>query len=71
MVFYPLTMDQHKCYIIFTDPTVGEFQHEILGSVEMPNIISSLPPDKTLYVDTNYVANLQIPFKNDLMFKAR
>jgi hypothetical protein len=71
LIFYPLTMDQHKCYIIFTDPSVGEFQHEIVGNVELPNIIASLPPDRTLYVDTSYVANIPIPFKNDLMVKAR
>lgn len=69
--FLPLTMDQHRCYIIFTDPNVGEFQHEVVGTVEMPNPIGDLRPDKTLYVDTNTTTSIEIPFRNELMMKAR
>lgn len=71
VIFCPLTMETHKCYLVFTDPNVGEFQYEIVGSVEQPNLLGTLPPDKTLYVDTNYTANLAIPFKNDHMIRAR
>ena len=64
-------MDQHKCFIIFTDPNVGEFQHEVSGTVEMPNPIGDLKSDKTLYVDTNTTMNIEISFRNDFMMKAR
>jgi hypothetical protein len=36
MHFIPLIMETHKCLIIFTDPQVGEFQHEVIGTVELP-----------------------------------
>lgn len=29
-------MDTQKCLIIFNDPNVGEFQHEIMGQVDFP-----------------------------------
>ena len=38
LLFIPLIMDTHKCYVIFRDPKVGEFQYEITGSVELPQL---------------------------------
>jgi hypothetical protein len=66
-----LTLDQHKCSIIFIDPLVGEFQHEIVGSVELPKITDDLKPEKPLYVDTPVTLSFGIPFKNEQMIKAR
>ena len=63
-------MDPHNCHVIFTDPAVGEFQHEIIGSVELPNI-GDIKPDKTFYVDTPLIINSPISFANEQMVKAR
>jgi hypothetical protein len=64
-------MDAHKCFIIFTDPAVGEFQHEIVGTVELPNLMGDFRPDKTLYVDVTSVTNIEIPFRNEFMMRGR
>lgn len=36
MAFIPLLYENQKCFVIFNDPKVGEFQHEIKGRVDMP-----------------------------------
>lgn len=64
ITFLPLTMDIHNCHVIFTDPLVGEFQHEIIGNVELPNI-GDIKPDKTFYVDTPMIINTNISFANE------
>ncbi|EGR27619.1 hypothetical protein IMG5_193180 [Ichthyophthirius multifiliis] len=76
VTFLPLQMETQKCYIIFRDPLVGEFQHEIIGTVEMPNIQTDtikfpLTNMKTLYVDENAVQELEIPFQNESQIRAR
>ena len=38
-VFLPFCMDAHKYFILFKDPHVGEFQYEMTGVVEQPNMI--------------------------------
>jgi hypothetical protein len=50
---------------------IGEFQHEISGSVELPKIMDDLKPEKPLYVDTPVTLPFDIPFKNEQMVKAR
>ena len=57
--------------MIFTDPNVGEMQHEVMGSVELPNMTGDIRPDRVLYVDTTAVMNFEVPFRNELMNKAR
>lgn len=34
--YVPVTLEQHKCHIIFTDERVGEMQYEIQGEPKMP-----------------------------------
>jgi len=29
-------MEPQRCYVIFKDPNVGEFQHEVQASVDWP-----------------------------------
>jgi hypothetical protein len=39
IIYLPLVLDTHKCYIIFKDKNAGEFQHTILGTTEEPKIV--------------------------------
>jgi hypothetical protein len=34
--FLPFDMQTHVCKVVFIDPQVGEFQHEIIGEVTLP-----------------------------------
>lgn len=72
LTFAPLIMEQQKCFLYFSDPNVGEFQYEVTGIVEMPllsnDILRVIPP---LFVDTPATADVVLPFKNDLLVKAR
>ena len=66
MQFIPLIMETHKCLIIFTDPQCGEFQHEVIGQVELPEqMIEYKPPN--LYVEQTLVHEYHIMLKNDAM----
>ena len=37
IVFLPFEIGLHKCYVIFVDENVGEIQHEIIGTAELPS----------------------------------
>jgi hypothetical protein len=40
--FLPFEMMTHNCKVVFVDPVVGEFQHEIIGEVQLPgNLLST------------------------------
>ncbi|CAD8117028.1 unnamed protein product [Paramecium sonneborni] len=69
--YIPLTMDTHKCQIVLTDPQVGEFQHDLQGTVELPNLSGEFKPEKPLYVDQTIQIPYQIPFKNEYIIRAR
>ncbi len=34
--FLPFVYETHKCYLVFCDPNVGEFQHTIIGETLLP-----------------------------------
>jgi hypothetical protein len=68
MSFIPLVYEQQKCYIIFSDPLVGEFQYEIVGRVDLPLEVIDIPkPPLTppIFVDEPRLYPLHVPFKND------
>ncbi|EGR31281.1 hypothetical protein IMG5_114390, partial [Ichthyophthirius multifiliis] len=66
MAFIPLIFETQKCYIVFNDPKVGEFQHEIRGKVEMPEEVIEIPEKPIqIYVDTPKIWNLNLTFKNN------
>ncbi|KAL4498636.1 hypothetical protein ABPG72_019754 [Tetrahymena utriculariae] len=76
IVFIPLVMETQKCFIIFKDPNVGEFQHEMVGTVEIPSLLPDiirfpLTGYPTIFVDENSQQEVEIPFANDPMLKAR
>lgn len=48
-MFNPILYYKIKCYLIFHDPLVGEFQYEIIGISEMPKILQELKYPSTLY----------------------
>ena len=70
--FLPFVLETHKCFVIFCDPNVGEFQHTIIGETLLPDPIKdSLKPNFTVYVDTNHKFDIPIDFKNDMIKDAR
>jgi hypothetical protein len=70
MKFIPLIMETHKCLIIFTDPACGEFQHEVVGTVELPEqMIDYKPPN--FYVEQTLVHDYHIMLRNEPMQRAR
>lgn len=74
LVFIPILFETQKCYVIFSDPAVGEFQHEIVGSVTLPEEIVAIPEapiTPPIYVDEQRNWTLKIPFKNDALREAR
>jgi len=34
----PFKLEKYKCLVIFVDPLVGEFQHEIEGETLLPEL---------------------------------
>ena len=72
MSFLPFNLDNQKCLIIFKDPSVGEFQYEVTGIVNQPQVSQEiLRIRQVLYTNKRYSIDLQIPVKNDLLVKAR
>lgn len=70
--FLPFVLDTHKCYIVFCDPNVGEFQHTIIGDTLLPEPMKdNLKPSFTVYVDTNHKFDFSLEFKNDFLKDAR
>ena len=51
LTFLPVEFDTFNCKLIFCDETVGEFQHEIIGSVLPPDTIELIQPQNPIYVD--------------------
>lgn len=54
LIFIPIVLENARCFVIFSDPSVGEFQHEILATVTMPEEIISIPENPItppIYVD--------------------
>ena len=35
--FLPFTLETHKCYIVFCDSNVGEFQYTLVGETLLPD----------------------------------
>jgi hypothetical protein len=38
----PFKMQTHKCWVIFQDVNVGEFQHEIIGETAFPENVEEV-----------------------------
>ena len=69
--YVPISMHTTKTTLVFSNPTVGEFQHEIVAVVELPAPIQDIKPPMNLTVDQVVNWELPVQFKNDGMLKAR
>ncbi|KAM3143753.1 Encoded by [Paramecium bursaria] len=68
--YIPLVMETQRCYIVFTDPLVGEFQHEIIANPDPPDIYGD-PKTYQVYVDQQQIIDLQVAPRNELLLRAR
>ena len=57
--------------IFFVNNVVGEFQHEIIASVEPPAITAEIRPNMTLSVDQIINWEYQINAKNEMIARAK
>jgi hypothetical protein len=60
--------------VVFSDPSVGEFQHEISATVDLPEEaieIPKTPISPPIYVDESRAWNLNLQFKNENSRNAR
>jgi len=49
--FMPFKLENYKCYLVFQDPNVGEFQHEIMGETTLPEVMEESRPSLPIFVD--------------------
>jgi hypothetical protein len=57
--------------IYFTNAIVGEFQHEIIGTVEPPTVAAEIRPPMTLTVDQVVNWEWVLNPKNDAIGRAK
>jgi hypothetical protein len=50
LYFTPLRLAKTKCFIVFHDPLVGEFQYEIMGVTEIPRTLQEIRIPQALIV---------------------
>lgn len=60
-----------KSTIIFSNFQVGEFQHEIIATVDVPPVIADVRPPITLSVDQTANYEYSLVFKNEALIKAK
>jgi hypothetical protein len=65
----PLRLGRTKCLLIFNDPTVGEFQYELVGSAEMPKPLQEIKYQSSLFVGSKDTFELNLPVYNSYMLK--
>lgn len=64
-VFFPFMLETHKFQILFKDPKVGEFQYDLVGLVDMPQLISEpMKFSQQFFTNKSYAVELVVPFKN-------
>lgn len=69
--YIPTSLNTTRTTLVFSNPTVGEFQHEITATVEPPAVLQDIRPPMTLTVDQIVSWEMPVAFKNDTMAKAR
>lgn len=69
--YIPTSLYTTRTIIYFCNAMVGEFQHEIIGTVEPPTVIAEIRPPMVLTVDQ--VVNWEFPInpKNDMISRAK
>jgi hypothetical protein len=66
----PLSLEPLRCYIVFIDPSVGEFQYEVVGVPDYPKPLHEIR-SQAIMIDQQEQIELTIPTQNSLMNKAR
>lgn len=62
-IFYlPMTLENHKCHIVFVDERVGEMQYELIGTPEMPSPLETIKISS--WLDSNKQEEIGISQKN-------
>ena len=69
--YIPTSLYATKTTIFFLNPIIGEFQHEIIGSVEPPAPISEIRPPMPLSVDQVVNWEYALNPKNDQLARAK
>ena len=60
-----MSLDSHKCKLIFCDENFGEFQYEVIGKALPPDIMDEIRPNQQITVETSFLHEQLIPFKNE------
>ena len=69
LYFTPLRLSKTKCFIIFHDPLVGEFQYEIVGVSEIPRPLQEIRILQPLTVGKREKIELNLSVYNNMMLK--
>ena len=69
--YIPMSLFTTRTTIFFVNNIVGQFQHEIVATVEPPAITSQIRPPMTLSVDQIVNWEFQINPKNDMIARAK
>ena len=69
--YVPMSMFTTRTTIFFVNEVVGEFQHEIIASVEPPAITAEIRPSMTLSVDQIVNWEYQLNPKNKMITRAK
>lgn len=65
--YMPVTLEPHKCFIIFTDDKVGEMQYEVNGEPQTPAAMESKPEKVVAQLDNMDTKFLDVKPKNHRM----
>lgn len=69
--YVPMSLFTTKTTIFFVNDVVGEFQHEIIATVEPPAITAEIRPSMTLSVDQITNWDYQLNPKNEMIARAK
>jgi len=47
----PFRYENYRCLVVFVDPLVGEFQHEIFGETLLPELGEDVKPNLNIIID--------------------
>ena len=69
LYFMPVKLAKTRCFIVFNDPSVGEFQYEIIGSPEIPKPLQEIKCQSSIFVGHKDWLELSLPVYNSYMLK--
>lgn len=71
IAYIPTSLHTTKTTLVFSNPNVGEFQHEITATVDPPAVLQDIKPPMVLTVDQIVSWEMPVQFKNEAMMRAR